>query len=61
MAENVDMIACGSLAPFRLRPQEVRELSSNYPLRGPVQKSARLSLIYDFAAQSTLAERKKAP
>jgi len=61
MAENIDMIACGSVAPFRLRPQEVRELSSNYLLRGPVQKSERLSIIYDFSAQPTVAKRKKAP
>ena len=61
LAENIDMIACGSLAPFRLRPQEVRELSSNYLLRGPVQKSARVSIIYDFTAAPAVAERKKAP
>jgi len=61
LAENIDMIACGSLAPFRLRPQEVRELSSNYLLRGPVPKQTRLSIIYDFAAQPAVAERKKAP
>ena len=59
MAENVDMIACGSLAPFRLRTQEVRELSSNYLLRGPVQKSARLSIIYDFAAQPHLRKERR--
>jgi hypothetical protein len=47
-AGNIDMIACGLLAPLRLGPRETRNLSSSYLLRGrlPTQKS--LTIIYDF-------------
>jgi hypothetical protein len=61
MAENVDMIACGSLAPFRLGPQAIQGISSHYLLRAGIPKQTRLSIIYDFAAQPAVVERKKAP
>lgn len=57
LAENVDMIACGSLSPVRLGPQAIQAISSNYLLRGPVPKQTRLSIIYDFTAQPAVVKR----
>jgi hypothetical protein len=59
IAENVDMIACGSLAPFRLGPQATQGISSHYLLRAGIPKPTRLSIIYDFTAQPAVVERKK--
>jgi hypothetical protein len=61
MAENIDMIACGSLAPFRLGPQATQGISSHYLLRAGIPKPTRLSIIYDFTAQPPVVERKKVP
>jgi hypothetical protein len=61
MAENVDMIACGSLAPFRLAPQAVQGMASHYLLRAATPKQAQLSIIYDFNTQPAAVERKKSP
>jgi hypothetical protein len=61
IAESVDMIACGSLAPLHLRPHEVQSISSHYFLRASIPKLIRLSIIYDFTVQPTVAKRKKAP
>jgi hypothetical protein len=60
LAENVDMIACGSLAPFRLGPQTVQAISSNYLLRGPVPKSSPFSIIYDFGAEPAVVAKRAA-
>jgi hypothetical protein len=60
LAENVDMIACGSLAPLRLGARTVHAISSNYLLRGPVPKSSPFSIIYDFTAQPAVVEKKQA-
>jgi hypothetical protein len=46
--KNIDMIACGSLLPLRLRPQETQEISSSYLLRGKLLSRAQLAIIYDF-------------
>ena len=46
--KNIDMIACGSLVPFSLRPQETQEISSAYLLRGNVRRNQPLEIIYDF-------------
>lgn len=59
--ENADMIACGSLAPLRLAPRSTQSLSTNYIFRGPMPKSSRLSIIYDFTTWPAVVERKKVP
>jgi hypothetical protein len=46
--KNVDMIACGSLAPLRLRPQEAQKISSVYLLRGNLPGKAPIAIVYDF-------------
>ena len=48
LTNNVDMIACGLLAPLRLGPHETRDLASSYLLRGKVRAQTRLAIIYDF-------------
>ena len=48
MEKHIDMIACGSLLPLRLRPQETQEISSSYLLRGNLPATAQLAIIYDF-------------
>lgn len=48
MEKHIDMIACGSLLPLRLRPQETQEISSSYLLRGNLPARAQLAIIYDF-------------
>jgi hypothetical protein len=50
LASNIDMIACGLLAPLRLGPHETRDLSSSYLLRGKLPAQTRLIIIYDFRA-----------
>jgi hypothetical protein len=50
--KNIDMIACGSLMPFRLDPRETREVSSAYILRGSVPAKTPVSIIYDFIPAS---------
>lgn len=46
--KNIDMIACGSLLPLRLRPRETQEISSSYLLRGNLPARPQLAIIYDF-------------
>ena len=47
--KNIDMIACGSRLPFRLRPQETQDTSSAYLLRGSLPEGIReVKLTYDF-------------
>jgi hypothetical protein len=60
VAENIDMIACGSLAALRLGPRTVHAISSNYLLRGPLPKSSPFSIIYEFTAQPAVVEKRKA-
>jgi hypothetical protein len=55
--KNVDMIACGSLAPLRLRPHETQKISSVYLLRGTLTNKAPLAFIYDFNVAHTLEKR----
>lgn len=50
LANNIDMIACGLLAPLRLGPHETRDLSSSYILRGKLPAQTRLVISYDFSA-----------
>lgn len=45
---NIDMIACGSLLPLRLRPGETQAISSVYLLRGQIPPVAPLAIVYDF-------------
>jgi hypothetical protein len=51
IAESIDMIACGSLAPLYLRPHAVQTVSSHYLLTGAVPKQTPLSIIYHFSSQ----------
>jgi hypothetical protein len=51
IAESIDMIACGSLAPLYLRTHAVQTISSHYLLSGTVPKQTPLSIIYHFSAQ----------
>jgi hypothetical protein len=46
--KNIDMIACGSLLPLRLRPHETHDISSSYLLRGNLPASAQFAIVYDF-------------
>lgn len=46
--KGIDMIACGSLVPFRLLPHETQAISSSYLLRGTLPAKAPFSIIYDF-------------
>jgi hypothetical protein len=46
--KSVDMIACGSLVPFRLLPHETQAISSSYLVRGTLPAKAPFSIIYDF-------------
>jgi hypothetical protein len=46
---NIDMIVCGSLVPFRLDPRETREFSSAYILRGSIAAKPQISIIYEFS------------
>jgi hypothetical protein len=46
--KSIDMIACGSLAPFRLLPHETQTISSSYLARGTLPARAPFSIIYDF-------------
>jgi hypothetical protein len=48
MEKSVDMIACGSLTPFRLLPHETREISSAYLVRGALPAKVPFAIIYDF-------------
>jgi hypothetical protein len=48
LEKNIDMIACGSLLPLRLRPGETQQISSSYLLRGPLPAKSQLAIIYDF-------------
>jgi hypothetical protein len=60
LGKNVDMIACGSLAPFRLASGEKTSISSNYLLRRFAPKPSRLSIIYDFTPRPAVGQRSKA-
>lgn len=51
LAENLEMIACGSLLPIQLRPGETREISSSYILGGEIAPQTRLLITYEFALQ----------
>jgi hypothetical protein len=55
---NIDMIACGSLLPLRLRPQETQNISSSYLLRGNLPARTQLAIIYDFAFAPRAAKQK---
>lgn len=46
--KHIDMIACGSLVPFRLLPHETREISSAYLVRGALPAKVPFAIIYDF-------------
>ncbi|MGH7888872.1 MAG: hypothetical protein ACREPG_13500, partial [Candidatus Binatia bacterium] len=59
LANSVDMIACGSLAPLRLGRRAMRSISSHYLLRGPVPQRSPLSIIYQFGAETAVVERRK--
>lgn len=48
LEKNIDMIACGSLLPIRLRPHETQDISSSYLLRGNLPARAQFAIIYDF-------------
>ena len=50
-ANNVDMIACGSLLPVRLDPGETRQVSSSYIL-GAVSAKSRVAIVYEFTLSS---------
>lgn len=54
---QVDMIACGSLLPLRLRAGETHEISSSYLLRGRFSNRARIGIIYDFNLVSKPAQQ----
>lgn len=49
IAKSIDMIACGSLAPFRLDARQTRQISSTYIFRETGSSKTPLSIIYDFA------------
>jgi hypothetical protein len=59
LAQNIDMIACGSLVPFRLAAREKLSISSNYLLRQSLPKTRPLAIIYDFTARQTAANENK--
>jgi hypothetical protein len=59
-AGRVDMIACGLLAPLVLAPNETRELSSAYLLRGKLPAGTRVTIVYDFSAASLSNKRSPA-
>ena len=58
MEKSIDMIACGSLVPFSLRPQETQALSSAYILRGDVSDRTALEIIYDFSVLAAPEKRR---
>lgn len=58
MEKHIDMIACGSLLPLRLRPHETQAISSSYLLRGNLPARAQLAIIYDFALAPRAAKQK---
>ena len=47
--KQIDMIACGSLVPFRLDPGETREISSAYIVRRAFPARPQVSINYDFS------------
>ncbi|HVO95938.1 MAG TPA: hypothetical protein VMT22_23995 [Terriglobales bacterium] len=59
-ADNIDMIACGLLAPLRLGPNETRDLSSAYLLRGKIPAGTSVKIIYDFASEPSPEKRSPA-
>jgi hypothetical protein len=48
MEKNIDMIACGSLLPLRLGPQETQDISSSYLVRGKLLSRDQLAIVYNF-------------
>ena len=58
--DNVEMIACGSLAPVRLEPGETREVWSSYILGGVAAKS-RLAVVYKFSVARQKTEKTISP
>ena len=62
--KSIDMIACGSLVPFRLAPRESRDVSSTYIVRSGVSSKTPLTIIYEFkpmANESLAAPHKFSP
>jgi hypothetical protein len=57
LENNIDMIACGSLLPLRLRPQGTQDISSSYLLRGNLPARTQLTIIYDFDLASNAKQR----
>jgi hypothetical protein len=57
LEKNIDMIACGSLLPLRLRPGETQQISSSYLLRGPLPTKSQLAIIYDFRSLPGTAKK----
>lgn len=45
---QVDMIACGSILPLRLRAGETQAIASSYLLRGRFPARSQIGIIYDF-------------
>ena len=58
IAKNLEMIACGSLLPLRLRPGETREISSSYILGGDLSPKLHVSIVYEFTLEPEAAETK---
>ena len=56
LANRLEMIACGSLLPLRLRPREIREISSSYIFGGELAPKARISITYEFVLDSRAAK-----
>lgn len=59
MGKSIDMIACGSLAPLRLRPRETQDISSSYLLRGEHRAGAQITIIYDFDLPARAAKQER--
>lgn len=58
MEKLIDMIACGLLTRFSLRPRETQEFSSAYVLRGNVSRKRALAIAYDFAVMAAPAKQR---
>ena len=55
--KQVEMIACGSLVPFNLRPRQTQEISSSYIFSGNVRGRKPLEIIYDLKVASAQSQR----
>jgi hypothetical protein len=58
VGKNIDMIACGSLVPLSLRPQETQDISSAYLFRGNIPMKTPLEIIYDFRLAPVAGNRR---